>query len=155
MIVYAPSIAGGFVYDDGELILRNPSIRDLTAWRSIFGYEPARPLLTWTWALNHALGGDQPWSYHLVNVLLHGVNACLVAAFVLAVSSRGDVVVLSVLLGFGAGRRGSGLAARIVFVLSIVATASTRPLRLYVTVQSRASRPPSISTSSHFSAWPT
>ena len=43
-LVYAPSIAGDFVYDDGELILRNPSIRDLTAWRSIVGYEPARVL---------------------------------------------------------------------------------------------------------------
>ena len=31
VLVYAPSIAGDFVYDDGELILRNPSIRDLTA----------------------------------------------------------------------------------------------------------------------------
>src|SRR6185436_19702028 len=77
LIVYAPSIAGGFVYDDGELILRNPSIRDLTAWRSIFGYEPARPLLTWTWALNFAAGGESAWSYHLVNVLIHAASAAL------------------------------------------------------------------------------
>jgi protein O-mannosyl-transferase len=76
-LVYAPSIAGDFVYDDGELILRNPSIRDLTAWRSILGYEPARPLLTWTWALNFAVGGERPWSYHLVNVLIHAANAVL------------------------------------------------------------------------------
>ena len=77
LLVYAPSIAGDFVYDDGELILRNPSIRDLTAWRSIFFYEPARPLLTWTWALNFAVGGERPWSYHLVNVLIHAANAAL------------------------------------------------------------------------------
>jgi len=75
--VYVPSIAGDFVYDDGELILRNPSIRDLTAWRSIFGYEPARPLLTWTWALNFAVGGEKAWPYHLVNVLIHAANAAL------------------------------------------------------------------------------
>jgi hypothetical protein len=37
--------------------------------------------------------------------------AVLAAAFVLAVASRGDVVVLAVLLGLGAGRRSSGLAA--------------------------------------------
>ena len=77
LLVYAPSIAGDFVYDDGELILRNPSIRDLTAWRSILGYEPARPLLTWTWALNFAIAGERPWSYHLVNVLIHAANAAL------------------------------------------------------------------------------
>jgi protein O-mannosyl-transferase len=77
LLVYAPSIAGGFVYDDGELILRNPSIHDLKAWRSILGYEPARPLLTWTWALNYAVGGDRAWSYHLVNVLVHAGSAAL------------------------------------------------------------------------------
>jgi tetratricopeptide (TPR) repeat protein len=76
-LVYAPSIAADFVYDDGELILRNPSIRDLTAWKSILGYEPARPLLTLTWALNYAVGGERPWSYHLVNVLIHAANAAL------------------------------------------------------------------------------
>jgi hypothetical protein len=37
--------------------------------------------------------------------------ALLVAALVLAVASRGDVVVLALLLAFGAGRRASGLAA--------------------------------------------
>jgi protein O-mannosyl-transferase len=79
-VVYAPSIAGGFVYDDGELILRNPSIRDLTAWRNIFFYEPARPLLTWTWALNFAVGGERPWPYHLVNVLIHAASAALLVS---------------------------------------------------------------------------
>ena len=79
-LVYAPSIAGDFVYDDGELILRNPSIRDLRPWKSILGYEPARPLLTLTWALNYAVGGEKPWSYHLVNVLIHSMNAAILAS---------------------------------------------------------------------------
>jgi Tfp pilus assembly protein PilF len=88
LLVYAPSIAGDFVYDDGELILRNPSIRDLTAWRSIIGYEPSRPLLTWTWALNFAVGGEKPWSYHLVNVLIHAANAALVFSLFLWMAPR-------------------------------------------------------------------
>jgi hypothetical protein len=37
--------------------------------------------------------------------------ALLAAALALAVTSRGDVVLLALLLGFGAGRRASGLAA--------------------------------------------
>jgi len=37
--------------------------------------------------------------------------ALLAAAFVLAVTSRGDVVVLALLLGLGTGRRRAGLAA--------------------------------------------
>lgn len=79
-LVYLPSVAGGFLYDDGELILRNPSIRDLRAIGVVLRYEPARPLLNLTWALNYAFGGAAPWHYHLVNVLIHSANAALVAS---------------------------------------------------------------------------
>jgi hypothetical protein len=46
--------------------------------------------------------------------------ALLAAAFALAVSSRGDVVVLALLLGFGAGRRASGLAAAAALAAALV-----------------------------------
>src|SRR4029077_1841399 len=87
-LVYAPPIAGGFVYDDGQTILRNPLIRDLGDLRAIARYEPARPLLTLTWALNYALGGEAPWHYHLVNVLIHAGNAALVASSFLWMAGR-------------------------------------------------------------------
>lgn len=87
-LVYAPSIAGGFLYDDGELIVRNPSIRDLGAIRTVLAYEPARPVLNFTWALNYALGGEAPWHYHLVNVLIHAGNAALLASLFLWMAQR-------------------------------------------------------------------
>ena len=46
--------------------------------------------------------------------------ALLVAALALAVTSRGDVVVLALLLGFGAGRRASGLAAGAALAAALV-----------------------------------
>jgi hypothetical protein len=46
--------------------------------------------------------------------------ALLVAALALALSSRGDVVVLTVLLGFGAGRRASGVAAAAALTAALV-----------------------------------
>jgi|CXWL01.1.fsa_nt_gi hypothetical protein len=81
--VYLPSLAGGFVYDDGELILRNPSIRSLDDLDVVLRYEPSRPLLNVTWALNYAFGGLDPWHYHLVNVLIHTGNAALLASLFL------------------------------------------------------------------------
>lgn len=88
LLVYLPSIAGGFVYDDGELILRNPSIRDLRALSAVLRYEPARPLLNLTWALNYAFGGVAPWHYHLVNILVHAGNAALLASLFLWIAER-------------------------------------------------------------------
>ena len=81
--VYLPSVAGGFVYDDGELILRNPSIRSLADIGVVLRYEPSRPLLNVTWALNYAFGGLAPWHYHLVNVFIHAGNAALLASLFL------------------------------------------------------------------------
>jgi protein O-mannosyl-transferase len=76
-LVFAPSLAGGFLYDDGAVIVRNPYIRDLGALGTILRYEPARPLLGLTWALNYAVAGLQAWPYHLVNITIHAVNAAL------------------------------------------------------------------------------
>ncbi|HVO10229.1 MAG TPA: hypothetical protein VMX54_05685 [Vicinamibacteria bacterium] len=88
VLVWAPSIAGGFLYDDLTLIALNPAIHDLHALRTVLTYEPSRPLLNLTWALNYAFGGDSPWHYHLVNVLLHAANAALVASLLLWAGRR-------------------------------------------------------------------
>jgi Flp pilus assembly protein TadD len=87
-VVYVPSVLGGFVFDDGELILRNPSIRSLHDLGVVLRYEPARPLLNITWALNYAFGGFAPWHYHLVNVVLHAGNAALLASLFLWMAQR-------------------------------------------------------------------
>jgi protein O-mannosyl-transferase len=78
--VYAPSLRGGFLYDDHTVVVMNPYIRDLGAIGTVLRYEPSRPLLNLTWALNYAAGGLEPWSYHLVNVLLHAGSAALLVS---------------------------------------------------------------------------
>jgi protein O-mannosyl-transferase len=86
--VYAPSLAGGFLYDDTVVIVLNPAIRDLRALGTVLRSEPARPLLNLTWALNYAAGGAAPWHYHLVNVLIHAANAALLASLFLWMARR-------------------------------------------------------------------
>jgi tetratricopeptide (TPR) repeat protein len=87
-LVYAPSLAGGFLYDDGNLVLRNPSIRDLGAIGTVLRYEPARPLLNLTWALNYAVGGLTAWPYHLVNIAIHSVNSAILFSLFLWMGQR-------------------------------------------------------------------
>ncbi len=75
---YWNSFNAPFVFDDIPCILDNPSIRQL--WPlSVplnppreFGYTVSgRPVLNLSLAVNYALSGTSPWSYHVVNLLIH------------------------------------------------------------------------------------
>ena len=87
LAVYLPSLGGGFLYDD-SVIVANRQIRDLALIRTVLGYEPSRPLLNLTWALNYAAGGLAPWHWHLVNVLIHAGSAALAASLFLWMAGR-------------------------------------------------------------------
>jgi tetratricopeptide (TPR) repeat protein len=83
LLVYLPSVAGGFLYDDQHVVVDNRAIRDLGALGTVLRSDPARPLLSLSWALNYALAGLRPWPYHLVNVAIHACNAALLASLFL------------------------------------------------------------------------
>ncbi len=87
-VAYLPSLSGAFLYDDLRNIVENRAIRDPAALAAILRFEPARPLLTLSWALNFAASGLRPWSYHLVNILIHATNAALAASLFLWMARR-------------------------------------------------------------------
>lgn len=88
LALYARTVAFGWVYDDQMEVARNTFVTSLAHLKDIFtttvwagsGMETYlyRPLALVTYALNYQLSGAQPWSYHLVNVLLHAGVAVLV-----------------------------------------------------------------------------
>lgn len=94
MGLYLNTLGHDFVFDDATLILQNPLVTSLDwtgiAWRS--GYRPVRSL---TYALNYAVSGENAFSYHLVNVVLHGANVFLLFRLLILV---------------GAGRPAAGVA---------------------------------------------
>jgi hypothetical protein len=102
--VYAPTLAQGFVYDDLTVVVANPRIRSLeqlpTLVRSTQGENSRdyRPLTDVTLALNYAVSGLSPWSYHAVNVLLHALAAALLlwvgVAFGLSPAAAGAAALL-------------------------------------------------------------
>ena len=80
--VYSNSFRGLFVYDDLPAILENPTIRQSwSVWQALVPPAHAtvsgRPLLNLSLAANYALGGSNPWSYHLVNLAVHVFAALL------------------------------------------------------------------------------
>lgn len=74
--VWAP-----FIFDDEESILKNATIRQWWAVERVLrppgsGTTVAgRPVLNFSFAVNWAISGDRPWSYHLVNIGIHTAAA--------------------------------------------------------------------------------
>lgn len=97
--VYANTLLNGFVYDDNDLILRNPWITDFSHIKEIFtsttgSFVPGihsgtyRPLIHVLYAAQYALFGLEPWGYHLVNVILQAIAVMLV--YLLSIRLLGD-----------------------------------------------------------------
>ncbi|HWA24200.1 MAG TPA: tetratricopeptide repeat protein [Lacunisphaera sp.] len=74
------SLRAPFLFDDVVAVTDNPSIRRLgTALTppQTGGTTTGRPLLNLTLALNHAVSGEEVWSYHLFNLLCHAGSTLL------------------------------------------------------------------------------
>jgi len=89
-LVYGGGLGYPFQYDDLHSIAENSHIRSLAAIPAffvepqLFSADPRnamyRPLVLVSYALNHALSGDEVWSYHLFNLGVHLGASLLVGA---------------------------------------------------------------------------
>ena len=80
-VAYLPILRGGFIWDDDTWITGNRLLRTLAGLRSIWlepGLPQYYPLTQTTLWLEYHLWGLRPLGYHLVNVMLHALNAGLV-----------------------------------------------------------------------------
>ncbi|KAL4612808.1 transmembrane and TPR repeat-containing protein 2-like [Arapaima gigas] len=84
LLLHLNTLGADFCYDDSRAIKTNQDLLPETPWTNIFyddfwgtllthsgSHKSYRPLCTLSFRLNHALGGLDPWGYHLVNVALH------------------------------------------------------------------------------------
>jgi tetratricopeptide (TPR) repeat protein len=71
---YGPALHGEFLFDDNGLSFTLPgATAPLSTW--IHG---VRPVLQFSYWLNSQLSGDDPFSYHVVNLLLHCMTSGLI-----------------------------------------------------------------------------
>ncbi len=101
--VYYNSLDGGFVFDDHRGILTNDDLdSSKTSLWDLFGHDfwggsmsrveshkSYRPLTVFTYRVNYYFNELRPYSYHLVNVLLHTYASLLFLSMCRLVVERG------------------------------------------------------------------
>jgi hypothetical protein len=73
---YLGTLSVPFIFDDGEAITGNPTLRHLatalgTGGEATVSTASGRPVLNLTFALNYALGRYDPSGYHAMNIAIH------------------------------------------------------------------------------------
>ena len=104
-LVMSPSLRNGWVsWDDPGYVEQNPLIEDLSVngVKEMFTTPQVmgmyHPLTLVSLAIDHKIGGKNPFQYHLVNVLLHLINTGLVFWFIFLLLGRVDVAALTAVL---------------------------------------------------------
>jgi len=81
VLVYLPTMRGGLIWDDDKLIFRNRTVRASDGlyqfWFKAAGQDYRPVACSFWWLEWHVWDGRAP-DYHVVNVLLHGIDAVLV-----------------------------------------------------------------------------
>jgi hypothetical protein len=81
-LIYSPSMRGDFLWDDDAYISQNDTLTSLQGLHDIWlkpgsvqQYYPVTFTVFW---IAHHLWGLNPFGYHAINILLHGLNAFLI-----------------------------------------------------------------------------
>lgn len=111
LLAYANSFSGPFIFDDWLWIEVNPHIRHLWPLWDIIqppwgAAGTGRPVVVLTLALNYAVSGLNPWSYHALNLVIH-TSAALVLFGIVRRTLLGQR------LGDRFGAQANGLAAAV------------------------------------------
>jgi len=80
-VAYMPAMRAGFIWDDDRYVTNNPGVQSLENLQKVW-FKPGLtvqyyPLVFTSFWAEYQLWGLQPFGYHVVNILLHALNAVL------------------------------------------------------------------------------
>ena len=105
-LIYIPALNAGFVnWDDPDYVGENNfMIRDFRFLPELITESVQgnyHPLTMISLAINFAISGDDPWSYHLFNLIFHLINCFLVYRLALLLSKHNSLIAFVTALLFG------------------------------------------------------
>jgi hypothetical protein len=101
--VYANGLAGGFVWDDELVVVKDPATRSLRSALDLFLAPDVvkpyyRPLTRLSFVIDHAVFGMRPLGFHLVNLALHVANVVVLHGLLLSLFSAPGLAFAAALL---------------------------------------------------------
>ena len=87
IIIYSNSFDCSFHFDDFRSIVNNTNIKNLSDVRAIWNFSPNRPIAIFSFALNYHFDQFDVRYYHLFNLVVHLINACLAGWLILLIFS--------------------------------------------------------------------
>lgn len=106
LVAYWNSFRAELLLDNRGIILQDPRLRAVT-WQNISDIfsrsywwptsesDLFRPVTTLTYLLDYTLGGESPFGYHAVNLVLHYFNALLAFVLVRAITKRPGIALVT------------------------------------------------------------
>lgn len=80
-VAYLPAVRAGFIWDDDAYVTDNSTLESLGGlrriWFEIGATDQYYPLVFTSFWIERHLWGETPLGYHIVNILLHALSACL------------------------------------------------------------------------------
>ena len=104
-LAFIPVLSAGFVLlDDPDYVTENPLIKDFSDLATLI-ITPIQgnyhPLTIISLVLNYAISGDNAWSYHLLNLLIHLMNCLLVFRLAFLLSNKNLIIAFTTAILFG------------------------------------------------------
>ena len=99
-LVYLPALSNDFVWDDTPYVLQNPYFEDILSAFKIDSYHMGNyhPLTLVTLYLDNLIGGENPFIYHLHNIIIHILATLLTGILILRYSKSMMTASLAALL---------------------------------------------------------
>lgn len=97
ILIYGQSIQFPFLWDDFFIVLKNKDVSSGNLWGIFthslgqwggFHSNAYRPIQILSYYANYLISQFHPASYHLTNIILHFLTACLLYVFILIISRR-------------------------------------------------------------------
>jgi tetratricopeptide (TPR) repeat protein len=92
-VIYGPAVKGEFLWDDRPGHVTRPELQSWDGlgriWFEIGATQQYYPVLHSAFWIEHRLWGDATAGYHLTNLLLHALAACLFGTLLLRLGVRG------------------------------------------------------------------